>query len=146
MSLPFYQRFRYGTCRRLRNILSDAPWSNYDLLMALITGGIGGYLLLYPTMFNQVGGVYRQMASVATEALWGWLFIGCGSFSLVVVLWCHAPAFLWRLAARMATAFCVLVLAGNNALNVPPPLSTVTYVLLSVWAVWGILRTRGSGR
>ena len=34
------QRFREGTCRRLRRILLEAPWSSYDLLSALIVSGI----------------------------------------------------------------------------------------------------------
>ena len=144
--IRIWWRFRYGTCRRLRDILAEAPWSNYDLLSALAVLGIGVYLLLHPTMFQAVGGVYARMAQVASEWLWAGWFIGCGSFGLAVVLWCTAPGFGWRLAARMAIAFCVLILAGNNALYVPPPLSTVTYGLLAVWSVWGILRTRGSGR
>lgn len=146
MRIPLYQRIRYGAWWRVWDILSEAPWSNYDLLASLIVLGVGIYLQLYPEMFGHIGGVYRQMAEVASARQWGGLFLGCGSFGLAVVLWCRAPAFIWRLTARMAVAFCLLVLASNNALNTPPPLSTITYVLLSLWSVWGILRTRGSGR
>ena len=146
MLITLYHRFRYGTFRRLRDILADAPWSNYDMLASLVVLGVGLYLAAHPKMFDSIGGVYHQMAMVAAEKQWGMLFIGCGGFGLAVVLWCRAPAFLWRLSARMAVAFCLLVLAGNNAMNIPPPLSTVTYVLLSILSVWGILRTRGSGR
>ena len=144
--IRLWWRVRYGTCRRLRDILTEAPWSNYYLLAALAVFGIGLYLLAHPDMFGYVGGVYRQMAGVASERQWGALFVVCGLFGLGVVLWCRLPAFLWRLLARMAVAFCVLVLAINNLLNRPPPLSTVTYALLAVWSVWGILRTKSSGR
>ena len=140
------QRFREGTCRRLRRILLEAPWSSYDLLSALIVSGIGLYLWLNADMFQHIGGVYQQMADVATERQWGILFMGCGGFALIITLWCVAPQFLWRLSARMATAFCLLVLAGNNLLNFPPPLSAVTYVLLSAWALWGVVRTNANDR
>lgn len=146
MFIARYNKLRYGTIRRLRDIFLEAPWSNYDLLVSLVVIGIGIYLIANNEMFENIGGVYYQMASVATERQWGALFVGCGSFGLLAVIWCNAPGFVLRLSARMATAFCILVLAGNNALNMPPPLSTVTYMLLSVWSVWGILRTHGSGR
>ena len=34
----------------------------------------------------------------------------------------------------------------NNLLNFPPPLSAVTYVLLSAWALWGVVRTNANDR
>jgi len=144
--MKLLQHFREGTGGRLRRILLEAPWSSYDLLSALIVSGIGLYLWLNAEIFQHIGGVYQQMADVATERQWGILFMGCGGFALIITLWCVAPPFLWRLSARMATAFCLLVLAGNNLLNFPPPLSTVTYLLLALWSVWGILRTQASGR
>ena len=144
--MNLWLRFRYGTCRRLRDILAEAPWSNYDLLISLIVFGVGLYMLVCRTMFQHIGGVYAKMAQVADELTWGLLFVACGGISFAITIWCYAPGFLWRLGARMATAFCLLVLAGNNALHMPPPLSTVTYILLAIWAVWGILRTRSSGR
>lgn len=144
--IRLWWRFRYGVWRRLRDILSEAPWSNYDLLASLVVFGIGLYLWANSDIFDHIGGVYRQMADVMSERQWGAAFVASGVFGLSVVLWCRSPAFLWRLLARMVIAFCVLVLAMNNLLNRPPPLSAVTYALLSIWSVWGILRTRSSGR
>ena len=144
--MKLLQHFREGTYRRLRRILLEAPWNSYDLLSALIVSGIGLYLWLNAEMFQRIGGVYQQMADVATERQWGILFMGCGGFALIITLWCVAPQFLWRLSARMATAFCLLVLAGNNLLNFPPPLSAVTYVLLSAWALWGVVWTNANDR
>lgn len=137
---------KIGTLRRLHVVLLEAPWSNFDLLASLITLLIGGYLLLRPDMFRQVGGVYLTMARVGPEWAWGVLFLGLGILGLVTALWCVCPPFLWRLGARMGTAFCLLTFALNNISYAPPPLSAVTYVLLSLWAVWGILRTKASGR
>lgn len=137
---------RFRTTRRLRSILLDAPWSSYDLLSSLIVAGIGLYLLLVPDLFQGVGGVYVQFATVASERVWGGLFLACGLVGAANTLWCVIPAFSVRLLSRMGVAFCLLCFALNNLLYRPPPLSTVTYVLLSVWALWGILRTKSSGR
>jgi hypothetical protein len=46
----------------------------------------------------------------------------------------------------MSVAFCLLCFALNNLLYNPPPLSTVTYLVLSIAALWGIARTKSSGR
>lgn len=135
-----------GTCRRVREIMIDAPWSNFDLLASLITTGIGLYLLLSPEVLGAVGGVYTAMALLGPGCQWGLLFIGLGALGLVTVLWCISPSFGIRLLARMGTAFCLLTFAFNNLLYTPPPLSSITYVLLSVWSIWGILRTKASGR
>ena len=135
-----------AVCRRFQRIMADAPWSSYDLLASLIVFGVGVFLWVTPQMFSHIGGVYQPMANVAEERAWGLLFIGCGLWGLGVTLWGRAPGFLCRLSGRMATAFCLLILAGNNVMNLPPPLSSVTYLMLSLWAVWGILRTRNHGR
>lgn len=135
-----------GTLRRLRAILIEAPWSSYDLLSSLIVAGLGVYLLLVPNLFQHVGGVYAQFASVASERMWGGLFLACGVVGIGNVLWCEKPSFGLRLLSRMGVAFCLLCFALNNLLYKPPPLSTVTYSLLSVWALWGIVRTKSSGR
>lgn len=137
---------RWGTARRLRAILLDAPWSAYDLLSSAIVAGIGLYLLLVPTLFQGVGGVYAQFASVASERVWGGLYLACGVVGIGNTLWCEKPAFGLRLLARMGVAFCLLCFALNNLFYQPPPLSTVTYALLAVWALWGIARTKASGR
>lgn len=135
-----------GTYRRIREILINAPWSNFDLMASLITFSIGVYLFFSPTMFESIGGVYRAMAELGSERAWGVLFIVLGSFGLLTVLWCVAPRFTWRLLARMGSAFCLVTFAFNNLSFQIPPLSTVTYVFLSLWALWGILRTQSSGR
>lgn len=137
---------RWGTVRRLREILLDAPWSAYDLLSSAIVAGIGLYLLLVPSLFQSVGGVYAQFAVVASERVWGGLYLACGLVGVGNTLWCVMPTFGARLMARMGVAFCLLCFALNNLLYQPPPLSTVTYALLSVWALWGIVRTKSSGR
>ena len=133
-------------CHRLRRIMLDAPWSSYDLLAALIVLGAGLYLLTNPHMFEHIGGVYHAMAAVANEWQWGALFVGCGLLGMAGTLRGRAPAFALMLAGRMATAFCLLTLAGNTILSVPPPMSSVTYLCLAVWSVWSILRTRSYGR
>lgn len=135
-----------GTLRRLRSILIEAPWSSYDLLSSLIVAGLGVYLLIVPDLFQCVGGVYAPFASVASERVWGGLFLACGIVGVMNVLWCERPPFGFRLLSRMGVAFCLLCFALNNLLYQPPPLSTVTYALLSVWALWGIARTKSSGR
>lgn len=132
--------------RRFRSIMMDAPWSSYDLLSSLIVFWIGLYLLIHPTMFQQIGGVYTQFSSVANESSWGGLFLACGVVGIGTTLWCVKPSFGARLLSRMGVAFCLLCFALNNLLYDPPPLSTVTYGCLSVWSLWGILRTKASGR
>lgn len=130
------------TCQRLRRIMREAPWSSYDLLAGLIALSAGIFLIASPDLFDHIGGVYQPMANVASERYWGIVFVACGLFGIAVTIAGRMPPFLAILAGRMATAFCLLSLAGNNLLNVPPPLSAVTYVALSIWSVWGILRTR----
>lgn len=137
---------RQGRRCRVCEILLEAPWSAYDLLSSLIVAGVGLYLLLEPRLFQQVGGVYTTFASIAQERVWGGLFLACGVVGLGNTLWCVKPAFEMRLLSRMGVAFCLLCYALNNLLYRPPPLSTVTYGLLSLWALWGILRTKSSGR
>lgn len=46
----------------------------------------------------------------------------------------------------MGVALCLLTFALNNLSHYPPPLSAVTYVLLSTWALWGVLRTKSHDR
>lgn len=135
-----------GTIRRLREILLDAPWSSYDLLSSAIVTGIGGYLFLVPNLFQHIGGVYAPFAAVASERVWGGLYLACGLVGVGNTLWCVMPTFGLRLLSRMGIAFCLLCFALNNLLYQPPPLSSVTYGLLSLWALWGIARTRSSGR
>lgn len=135
-----------GTFRRFKEVMVSAPWSVYDLLSSAIVSGIGLYLLASPGLFRQVGGVYATLATVTTEWVWGWLYLSCGIVGIGATLWCERPSFLSLLLARMGIAFCLLCFALNNLLYDPPPLSTVTYVTLSICGLWGIVRTKASGR
>lgn len=135
-----------GTCQRIREIMIAAPWSNFDLMTSSIVCGIGGYLLFMPGMFQAVGGVYRGMARLGPEWAWAVVFLLLGGLGLITVLWCTRPRFGARLLARMGVALCLLTFALNNLSYYPPPLSAVTYVLLSVWALWGVVRTKTSDR
>lgn len=135
-----------GTARRVREVMTTAPWSSFDLLASLIVSWIGVYLWARPDMFGHIGGVYATFARLGPERVWGGAFLLAGSVGLATVLWCERPRFVWRLLARMLTAFCLLLFAFNNLSHSPPPLSTVTYVWLGAWALWGIVRTRPSDR
>lgn len=145
MNISFLAK-RSSTLRRIQEIMMGAPWSSFDMLASLITFWIGVYLCAAPPIFAQIGGVYASMASVASERVWGGLFLLLGSIGLATVLWCQRPRFAWRLLARMGVAFCLLTFAINNLTYSPPPLSAVTYGWLGAWALWGVLRTRASGR
>lgn len=140
------ERWHVGFWRRIYEIMIDAPWSNFDLLASLIAFSIGAYLLLNQSLFAHVGGMYASMERVASERTWGLGFLTAGSLGFGTVIWCVRPSFPWRLSARMGTAFCLLTLSFNNLNHDPPPLSSITYSLLSAWSVWGILRTKASGR
>ena len=135
-----------GTCRRIREIMLDAPWSNFDLMTSVIVSGIGLYLLAMPGMFQAIGGVYSGMARLGPEWAWACGFLLLGGLSLMTVLWCVRPRFAWRLLARMGVALCLVTFALNNLSHFPPPLSSVTYVLLSAWALWGVVRTTSYDR
>lgn len=135
-----------GTCRRIRELMLDAPWSNFDLMASGITFWIGVYLLAAPEILGKIGGVYAAMAAIAPGQVWGGLFVVLGGIGLATVLWCVTPRFIWRLLARMGVAFCLLTFAFNNISASPPPLSSVTYLFLAAWALWGVTRTQSSGR
>ncbi len=143
---PGAWRFHCGTCRRVREVMTTAPWSSFDLLASLIVTWIGVYLWLMPDMFGHIGGVYAAFARLAPEWVWGTSFCVAGGIGLMTVLWCVRPRFGWRLLARMGVAFCLLLFAFNNLSHFPPPLSAVTYVWLSLWALWGVVRTRSYDR
>lgn len=134
------------TCRRLREILKEAPWSSFDLLSSVIVLGLGVYLLFQPNLFEQFGGLYRVFAEWADEMGWGALFVSCGLFGLGMVCWPARPVFGLRLLARMAVAFCLLTLTINYLGNNPPAAAAITNAVLSLAATWGILRTRRHGR
>ena len=143
---PGAGRFYCGTCRRIRDVMSSAPWSSFDLLASLIVLWIGGYLWLMPDMLWRFDGVYSTFARLAPAWAWSTGFCTAGGIGLMTVLWCVRPRFAWRLLARMSAAFCLLLFAFNNLSHFPPPLSAITYVWLSLWALWGVVRTRASDR
>jgi uncharacterized membrane protein HdeD (DUF308 family) len=107
---------------------------------------MGIYLLIIPNLFDEIGGVYALLAGIGSGQMWGAIFLSCGGFSLIINIWCHRPRFEWRLLARMGLAFCMLALAFNHLAFSPWPLSTITYCILSVAALWGVIRTKVSGR
>ena len=136
---------KIGTIHRLRSIMSAAPWSNHDLLVSFILLFIGLALLIDPA----VGLLLRSYAylnqrwRVYNVAL---LFAGVGALSLCVTLWCVSPPFWLRLLSRMASAFCLLLLAFSTAMFSPWTPASITYSLIGLWSFWGILRTNPSGR
>lgn len=133
-------------CERLREILHEAPWSSYDLIVSSIVFWLGVYLLMSPGLFCEFSGVYKVLSRLGDEFVWGWSFLACGVSGLLNVLWMTRPPFPVRLLARMVVAFCVLSLAINNLGNRPPPASAITYSVLALAALWSVLRTKASGR
>lgn len=146
MIIQRYTQVYCNTCRRIREILKEAPWSSFDLLSSLIVLGLGAYLFVTPDLFDRFGGIYHVFAAWADEVWWGALFVSCGFFGLGMVCWPARPLFSLRLLARMAVAFCLLTLTINHLGNSPPPAATITNSVLSLAATWGILRTRRHGR
>lgn len=135
----------FGTTRRLREIMTDAPWSNHDLLVSTILLFIGVALFIEPSITSKL----RAMTYL--HETWGprnlaILFVVVGSVNLVVTLWCVSPHFYVRLISRMAGAFCLMLLAFSTCLFSPIAPPTITYLLVGLWSVWGILRTHKSGR
>lgn len=131
-----------ASCIRIRRILNEAPWANYDLIVASILCGVGVYLFSNPDMFSHYNKVYATLDRFGSPAAWGSVFVAAGIASFVIVAWPKQPPFVLRLLARMGSAFCLLSFALNNWGNVPPPVSTVTYSVLAAAAVWAVLRTR----
>lgn len=129
-------------CGRLRSVLLEAPWANFDLIASAILVGSGSYLLASPTMFDRYGGVYHTLAQFSDEWVWGAMFLLGGVLSFLIVCWPIRPPFLFRLTARMMAAFCLTSFALNNLSSTPPPVSTVTYSVLALSALWAVLRTR----
>jgi len=144
MLVPFFQRLRYGTGRRLQGILTEAPWSNHDLLSGLILLGIGGLLFYDPTVYTKLR-TLNFIAHSGYTSEWSGLFLFSGLYGMAVTLWCLAPPLSLRIAARMLYAFCFLTLAFSSWQFAATP-SAITFSLIALWSVWGILRTQPSGR
>lgn len=134
-----------GVCYRLRHVLYRAPWSVFDLALAIGVLSISVYLLLKPDLFAHFYGVYSPMSSYADQNHWGMVFLLSGAFSSGVVLWPFRPHFLLRVLARMLTAFCMLSFAMNNLANDPPPASAFFYSVMALFAIWAVIRTRCDG-
>lgn len=133
------------TFHRFKRIMADAPWSNHDLLVAIILLFIGLCLLIDP----EVGKLLRSMTYLDQQ--WGivriaTLFTAAGAICLSVTLWCAVPPFLLRLLSRMLGAFCFLLLAFSTAMFSLWTPSSITYFMIAFWSFWGILRTNSSGR
>jgi len=139
--LFYYCRF----CEPIRNILYDAPWSSFDLIAGSTVFWLGCYLLASPGLFDSYD-VYKVLARLGNETVWGTMFVFFGSFDLIVLLWYKKLTFAVRLLSRMGIAFCFTSLSFNNLGSVPPPESAITYSILALAANWSVLRTRSDGR
>ena len=139
--LFYYCRF----CEPIRNILYDAPWSSFDLIAGSTVFWLGCYLLASPGLFDSYD-VYKVLARLGNETVWGTMFVFFGSFDLIVLIWYKKLTFAVRLLSRMGIAFCFTSLSFNNLGSVPPPESAITYSILALAANWSVLRTRSDGR
>lgn len=143
--ISVYEQIRYGTCRRIREIMSEAPWSNHDLFVSLTLIFIGISLYFFPETFSNLR-AFAYLNNLATSEFWEVFFLFSGIINLTVVLWCKTPPFAVRLLSRMLGAFCFLLMALSGimfSLVIP---STIVYGMIAVWSIWGILRTQASGR
>jgi hypothetical protein len=123
--------------------MSEAPWSNHDLLVGISLFLIGIFFLLDAEQFQRL----RALAYLRDlNYPWGFIFIGTGIINICVTLWCVAPPFSLRLFSRMIGAFCFLTMTLSNIMFSPLIPSTVVYSSVAAWSVWGILRTKSSGR
>lgn len=140
-----YERIRYGTCRRIREIMSEAPWSNHDLFVSLTLIAIGTGLYIYPEVFTELRAL-AYLNKLASLSVWVTFFLFSGFVNLAVVLWCETPPFTIRLLVRMLGAFCFLIMAFSGLMFSVLIPSTIVYSMIAIWSIWGILRTQASGR
>lgn len=143
--ISLYERIRYGTCRRIREIMSEAPWSNHDLFASLTLIAIGMGLYVYPGMFSLLRSL-AYLNQLASPSIWVIFFLFSGFVNLAVVLWCETPPFTVRLLVRMLGAFCFLLMAFSGLMFSVLIPSTIVYGMIAIWSIWGILRTQASGR
>jgi peptidoglycan/LPS O-acetylase OafA/YrhL len=138
--------FWCGVCRRLREILLDAPWSSFDLIAATTIGLIGGYFML-PFPVYDLYPIYSTLGVVSHEDALGALFLMAGIQAVLITIYCEKPPFFARLCARIAIALCFLILFCNAAIQgPPPPPSAIFWSIQFMAAVLGVARTRRHGR
>lgn len=136
---------RCGMVRRVRIIFREAPWSNHDLAVGIALMGVGLGFLINPEGLAKLRAL-AYLNSTGSWAVWGTLFLIIGVLNVLVTLWPSPPCFSLRLFSRMAGAFGFLTLALSNmhfAVLIP---STIVYLTIAAWSLWGVLRTQGSGR
>jgi hypothetical protein len=132
-------------CNRVRYLLWRAPFSLFDFIMSLCILFMGMHMLIAFDLFAQFGGIYARMNAVMSQPKWAVIFILCGAYSLFIVLWPRRPIFVLRLLARMALAFCLIAFALNAMLHHPPPASGTLVLILALFSLWSIVRTRCDG-
>jgi len=129
--------------QRIHSIMLDAPWSNHDLLVGISLFCMGIIFLVNAEQFQQLRALeYLRDLNYP----WGFIFLSTGLFNISVTLWCIEPPFLVRLLSRMSGAFCFLTLMLSNINFSALIPSTVIYSTIAIWSIWGILRTKVSGR
>lgn len=134
-----------GFCHRMRHLLWRAPYSTFDFTMSVTLVFMGIYLWIVDDLFTRYAGVYLPMVRVMDQSYWCVTFFCCGLYGLLIVLWPKRPLFILRILARMAIAFCLISFALNNLSSHPPPISAILYSMLSLIAIWSIIRTRCDG-
>lgn len=130
--------------RNITEIFKEAPWLNHDLLANLILFGIGIEFISQENLFNEFGGMYSSMKYWADEWVWGLLFIILGEIGILATL--INKIFWLRLLGRMGATFGFLTLAGNHLSHRPLPAATIGYLVISLWSLWGLVRTTPHGR
>lgn len=134
-----------GICNRVRYLIWRAPFSLFDFIMSLCILSMGLHMLIAFDLFAQLGGIYARMNGVMSQPKWATIFILCGAYGLFIVLWPLRPRFVLRLFARMALSFCLIAFALNAMLHHPPPASGTLELILALFSLWSIVRTRCDG-
>lgn len=115
----------------------------YDVVTSVIILSIGIYLNLVPSLFEKYSTLYKGFLVFSTQSYWSLFFIMSGCISLTVTIW-KDKIFYVHLLSRMLIAFCLLIITFNNLLLLPPPLSTITYIILSFASLIGIIRIKST--
>lgn len=130
-------------CLRLRNVLTEAPWSSFDLVAGSLVWWVGAYAAFCPDALAVDGG--RIVSALGSPDLAAAVFLLFGLLGWAVACWPSRPPFALRLAARAGIAYCLILLMAEDLARDPPPLSVATHATLVVAASWGVLRTRVMG-